>query len=93
MNVEVDVGVGVGGSVEVNVGVNEGVLVGVEDLVGLKVGVLNQPPFLFVKEMMKTPRMINRIAKMPIMVLDLIRTSYGFTARSAFRYRVHGQWR
>ncbi len=51
-------------------------------VVGLAVGVLNQPPFLLLKEMMITPRMITRMAMMPIMVVGFIRISYGFGATS-----------
>jgi hypothetical protein len=75
VRVKVGVKVSVLVVVEVNVGVSEGVLVGVADLVGLAVGALNQPPFLLVKEMMITPRMIVKMARMPIKVLDFIRFS------------------
>jgi hypothetical protein len=61
MNVAVAVGVGVG--------------VSVDEKVGVKVGVLNQPSFLLLKKMMIMPRMIIRMAIVPIMVLDFIRCS------------------
>jgi hypothetical protein len=65
----------VGVDVEIGVGVSVGVLVDVEVMVRLACGVPNQPPFLLLKEMMKTLRMIIRIAMVPKMVLDFIRFS------------------
>ena len=80
VGVEVGVRVGVSVAVGVKVGVSEGVLVRVAVTVGLAVGVLYQPPFLLLTEMMMTPRMMARMATMPIMVLDFIRFSYGIGA-------------
>ena len=83
------------GGVHTTINVMVGVGVGVSESVseGVLVGTLNQPPFLLLKEMMITPRMMVRMARMPIMVLDFIRSSDGFTAQPASRYRVHDQWR
>jgi hypothetical protein len=58
--------------VRVNVGVSKAVLVGVAVLVRLAVGVLNQPPLLLLKEMMIRPRMVARMAMIPIMALDFM---------------------
>jgi hypothetical protein len=47
----------------------------VAELVGLAVGMLNQPLFIRLKEMMIMQKMIAKIAKVPKMILGFIRFS------------------
>lgn len=83
MYVAVDVGLGErvldGVKVEVEVGgivlVLDGNLVGVEVIVGLDVGVLDEPLSLSINEMIAIPMTIIKIARIPITVLSFIRLS------------------
>ena len=83
MYVAVDVGLGErvldGVNVEVEVGgivlVLDGNLVGVEVIVGLDVGVLDEPPSLSINEIITIPMTIIKIARIPITVLGFIRLS------------------
>jgi hypothetical protein len=87
MYVEVDVGLSVrvldgvkdGVKVEVEVGgivlVLDGNLVSVEVIVGLDVGVLDEPLSLSINEMITIPMTIIKIARIPITVLGFISLS------------------
>ena len=83
MYVAVDVGLGEGVldgvKVDVEVGgivlVLDGNLVGVEVIVGLDVGVLDEPLSLSINEMIAIPMTIIKIARIPITVLSFIRLS------------------
>jgi hypothetical protein len=70
--VGVDVGVFVRVAVAVRLGVEVDVPVGVAVYVGVGVGVVNKPSISLLKEIMRIPRTIARMAIIPTMVFDFM---------------------